>query len=135
VPDHQQPLRRETHTLAPSIRPVNGYGIGQGDYITISLNQALQLSADSTYGFAIAGATGYAGLATDTNAADYTGGMLAEFQPGSGFGGTLITNSAVPQSVFDVSLTPTAATPEPAAIFGMSIALGTVVLVRRRRKA
>lgn len=112
----------------------SGQGIGQGDYITISLNQALQLSADSTYGFAIAGASGYAGLATDTNAADYTGGMLAEFQPGSGFGGTLITNSAVPQSVFDVSLTPTAATPEPAAIFGMSLALGGLMLIRRRRR-
>lgn len=110
----------------------SGQGIGQGDYITISLNQALQLSADSTYGFAISGATGYAGLATDTNASDYLGGTLAEFQPGSGFGGTLITNSAVPQSVFDVSLSPTAATPEPTAILGMSIMFGGVMLLRRR---
>lgn len=110
-----------------------GTGIGQGNYITISLNSALALAANSTYGFAISGASGYAGLASDSVAADYTGGSLASFQPGTSFGGTLITSAAVPESVFDVALTPVASTPEPAALLAMSIMVGGVALLRRRR--
>jgi hypothetical protein len=112
---------------------VAGSGIGQGDYVTLALSSPIHLAAVSTYGFAISGATGYAGLLTDSAASDYGGGQLAEFQPGSDFGGTLITSSAVPQSVFDVSLTPVAATPEPAPLALLALGCGAMLAFRRRR--
>ncbi len=111
-----------------------GTAIGQGNYITISLKNPLTLKAGSMYGYAISTPNGYAGLTADSAAGDYTGGQLAEFNPGTGFGGTLITNPNVPQSVFDVSLTPVAATPEPASLALLAIG-GLAVLLKRRQRA
>ncbi len=106
-----------------------GTSTATGDYVQLVLNTPITLNGSSVYGYSISSNTGYSGLAADTNN-DYTGGTLADFQPGSSpFGGTLATSTVLPSSVFDVSLT---ATPEPASLSLLLVAAGLMLLARRR---
>ncbi len=106
-----------------------GTSTASGDYVQLVLNTPLTLQGGKQYGFSVASNTGYSGLAADT-ANDYAGGTLADFQPGMSPTGTLQTNTALPSSVFDVSLT---ATPEPASLSILLAAAGLLLVARRRR--
>ncbi len=105
-----------------------GTSTASGDYMQLVLNTPITLQGGKQYGFSVASNTGYSGLAADSNN-DYAGGTLADFQPGMSPTGTLQTNTALPSSVFDVSLT---ATPEPASLSLLLVAAGLMLLARRR---
>ncbi len=106
-----------------------GTSTATGDYVQLVLNTPITLQGGKQYGFSVASGNGYTGLAADSNN-DYAGGTLADFQPGSSsLAGTLQTNTALPSSVFDVSLT---ATPEPASLSLLLVASGMMLLARRR---
>jgi hypothetical protein len=107
-----------------------GTAAQSGDYLQMVLSTPIVLSGDTMYGFSVSSNTGYSGLGADT-ADDYTGGSLASFQAGSSpFAGTLLTNSAVPSSIFDVALQPV---PEPASLLLLAAAVASLGILAKRQ--
>jgi len=112
-----------------------GTAAASGDYLKINLANPITLAANSVYGYSLVTGAGYSGLGVDPNA-DYAGGQLAAFNPGTGtnlFAGTLTTNTLTPNAIFDASLTPVAAVPAPATL--ALLGLGSLVMlgIKRRR--